>query len=256
VLGLLLALVLFRGAFTPEPGPDTRQYLLATILVMVLLGGFNSVREIVQDREVFRREVAVGVSARGFVLSQWLVLGFIAILQAVVVHLVASSRQLGSLGSGALLASGELELMLALAGVGIVSVGIGLVISAVVSDTAKALTMLPLVILATLLLSGLVVPTSGRVGIQEVTYLNPVQWGGSAAAVAVDLRAAERCPAGPVDSTSSEVAANDACTNARWERSAMAQTINLSLLAAWAVVLLLAAGLAAKWSLNRPLSRS
>jgi energy-coupling factor transporter ATP-binding protein EcfA2 len=257
VLGVLLSLVLFQGAFTPEPGPETRQYLLATILVMVLLGGFNSVREIVQDRGVFRREVAVGVSAHGFVLSRWLVLGFIAIVQAAVLHLVASSRQPGSPGSGALLASGELELVLALAGVGVVSVGIGLLLSAMVSDTAKALTTLPLVILAALLLSGLVVPTSGRVGIQEVTYLNPVQWGGSAAAIAVDLRAAEGCPPtfpGAPAQVSDDVDANDACTNARWERSASAQTINFSLLVAWAFILLFTAGLAARWTMRRPLT--
>jgi ABC-type multidrug transport system ATPase subunit len=257
VLGLLLSLVLFRGAFGPDfPTSDTRQYLLATILVMVLLGGFNSVREIVQDREVFRREVAVGVSAQGFVLSRWLVLGFIAIFQAVLLHLVASSRQIGSIRSGALLAAGNLELMLALAGVGVASVGIGLLISAMVSDTAKALTALPLVILAALLLSGLVVPTSGRTGIQELTYLNPVQWGGSAAAVAVDLRASEACPPGPVSAVIGGPAAEiEACTNARWERSATTQTVNFTMVVAWSFVLLLAAGFASGWTMGRPLRR-
>jgi hypothetical protein len=257
VLGLLLSFVLFQGAFSPQVSTDRRQYLLATILVMVLLGGFNSVREIVQDREVFRREVAVGVSAYGFVLSRWLVLGVTAVMQAVVLHLTASLRQLDSPGSGALLASGSLELMLALAGIGVVSVGIGLLISATVSDTAKALTALPLVILATLLLSGLVVPTSGRVGIQEVTYLNPVQWGSSAAAVSVDLRASTGCPpslAG-VD-VPDELPGGEACTNDRWERSASTQAINFAGLVGWSLLLLFLAGFASRWTMGRPLRRS
>ena len=261
-LGLLLSAVLFREAFAPEPGPATRQYLLATVLAMTWLGGSNSVREIVQERDVFRREMAVGVSAMAYVLSRWIVLGIATIFQAVVLHLVASSRQLNNIGSGAIISSGQLELIAALAGVGVASVGIGLFISAQVSDTSKALTALPLVIIPTLLLSGLVVPTSGRMGIQEFTYLNPVQWGGSAAAVAVDLRGSEGCAPGDAITGGQGAAAagidpaNEACSNPRWERSASTQFLNFGLLMAWCLALLAGAGLIAGWTLKRPLRRS
>lgn len=251
LLGLLLSLVLFRDAFGSVPGTATRQYLLATVLAMTWLGASNSVREIVQERDVFRREMAVGVSAMAYVLSRWLVLSFATVLQAVVLHLVASISQQNAIGSGSLLASGQLELMIALAGVGVASVGIGLFISAIVNDTAKALTALPLVIIPTLLLSGLVVPTSGRSGIQEFTYLNPVQWGGSAAAVAVDLRASEGCPpAGEPNQPSIE-----ACSNPRWERTQNNQIINMSLLGIWSIGLLIVAGLATNFTMKRPLRR-
>ncbi|MDH3678503.1 MAG: FHA domain-containing protein [Acidimicrobiia bacterium] len=263
LLGLLLSLVLFRDAFGPEAGPSaTRQYLLATVLAMTWLGGSNSVREIVQERDVFRREWAVGVSATAQVLSKWLVLGFATIVQAVVLHLVASTRQLDSIDSGALLANGEIELILALAGIGVASVGVGLLISALVDDTAKALTMLPLVIIPVLLLSGLVVPTAGRAGVQELTYLNPVQWGGSAAAVAVDLRNSEGCnlpgggPAGDADAPLNlPGGAGEACDNPRWERSMSTQTVNFVLLVAWSLGLLFLAAAAARWSMGRPLRR-
>jgi hypothetical protein len=264
LLGGLLAAVLFTDAFGPSPAPSaTRQYLLATVLAMTWLGGSNSVREIVQERNVFRREMAVGVSPMAHVLSRWIVLGVATMLQAVVLHLVASSRQEDSIGSGALLANGQIELILALAGIGVASVGIGLLISALVSDTAKALTILPLVIIPVLLLSGLVVPTSGRAGVQELTYLNPVQWGGSAAAVAVDLRNAEGCnlPGGVLPDTDEDGVVNlppmqEACDNPRWERSASTQALNFSMLTGWSLALLLFAGLAAKWSMGRPLRRS
>ncbi len=264
ILGGLLAAVLFTEAFGPNPAPSaTRQYLLATVLAMTWLGGSNSVREIVQERNVFRREMAVGVSPMANVISKWIVLGFATIVQAVVLHLVASIRQVDSIGSGALLANGQIELILALAGIGVASVGIGLLISALVDDTAKALTMLPLVIIPVLLLSGLVVPTSGRAGVQELTYLNPVQWGGSAASVAVDLRNAEGCnlPGGlPADAGESQgldlPPMQEACDNPRWERATSTQALNFSMLAGWSLALLLLAGAAAKWTMGRPLRRS
>ena len=267
ILGGLLAAVLFTEAFGPSPAPSaTRQYLLATVLAMTWLGGSNSVREVVQERNVFRREMAVGVAPMANVISKWIVLGLATIVQAVVLHLVASIRQVDAIGSGALLANGQIELILALAGVGVSSVGIGLLISALVDDTAKALTMLPLVIIPVLLLSGLVVPTSGRAGVQELTYLNPVQWGGSAAAVAVDLRNAEGCnaPGGVLPGAEADGADDaalelppmqEACDNPRWERATSTQALNFAMLVGWSLALLLFAGMAAKWTMGRPLRR-
>ena len=262
LLGLLLSFVLFTRAFGPSPEPSaTRQYLLATVLAMTWLGGSNSVREIVQERDVFRREMAVGVSPFGHVLSKWIVLGVATMVQAVVLHVVASWRQEEPIGAGALIGSGQLELLAALAGIGVASVGVGLLISALADDTAKALTLLPLVIIPILLLSGLVVPTSGRTGVEELTYANPVQWGGSAAAVAVDLPNAEGCglPTPPPAADSGGPLAlppmSEACDNPRWERSAQTQGINLAMLGAWSLLMLVFAGLAAGWTMGRPTKR-
>ncbi|MEL7158088.1 MAG: FHA domain-containing protein [Actinomycetota bacterium] len=253
VLGVLLAMVLFRDAFSDLPNQGARQYLLATVLAMTWLGGSNSVREIVQDRDVFRRELAVGVSAFAFVLSRWVVLGAATIVQAIVLHLVASSRQREPLGPGVVIGNGQLEMILALAGIGLASVGVGLLISAAASDTSKALTILPLVIIPMLLLSGLVVPTSGRTGIQEVTYLNPVQWGGSAGAVTVDLKNASGCNRPGAGQGGGFV--SQACDNPRWEPTTGTQGLNLGMLGLWSVVLLLLTGAAAGWTLRRPLRR-
>ncbi|MFV0258426.1 MAG: FHA domain-containing protein [Acidimicrobiales bacterium] len=286
ILGLILSLLLYRDAFGPETGPGARQYLLATVLSMTWLGGSNSVREIVDDREVFRREAAVGVSSVGFVLSKWVVLAAATVFQAVVLHLMASLRQEYPLGDGVLIPSGTLELMVALAGVGVVSVGMGLVISALSSDTPRALTIMPLVIIPALLLSGLVVPTSGRPGVEQLTYLNPVQWGGAMAAVTVDLPRSEGCddlivapPAGTtapdgtapdgttadgtavdgtaVDGTAADGAFSEpeSCSNPRWEHRRPTQVVNLTVLTYWVLGLAAAAAWAARWTFSRPVNR-
>ncbi|MFV0524346.1 MAG: FHA domain-containing protein [Acidimicrobiales bacterium] len=280
ILGLILSLLLYRDAFGPETGPGARQYLLATVLSMTWLGGSNSVREIVDDREVFRREAAVGVSSVGFVLSKWVVLATATVFQAVVLHLMASLRQEYPLGDGVLIPSGPMELMVALAGVGVVSVGMGLVISALSSDTPRALTIMPLVIIPALLLSGLVVPTSGRAGVEQLTYLNPVQWGGAMAAVTVDLPRSEGCndlvPVSPGDpngtapdgAVAAPAAAPDSggeadaafstpesCDNPRWEHRRPTQVVNLTVLTYWVLGLAAVAAWAARWTFSRPVNR-
>ncbi|MEZ5409781.1 MAG: FHA domain-containing protein [Acidimicrobiales bacterium] len=252
VLGAVLAAVLFRNAFVEGSGQATRQYLLATVLAMSWLGGSNSVREIVQERDVFRREMGVGVSATAFVVSRWIVLSAATAVQAIVLHVVASSRQENDIGQGALLRAGQIELILALIGIGVMSVGIGLLISALVTDTPRALTLLPLVIIPTLLLSGLVVPTSGRAGVQELTYLNPVQWGSSAAAVSVDIQTAENCNL--PGNTNAQF--NATCSNDRWDRTAATQGLNFSMIVFWSVALLGLASWCTGWTMSRPIKRS
>ena len=101
------------------------------------------------------------------------------------------------------------------------------------------------------------VPTADRTPIQELTYLNPVQWGGSAAAVVIDIQAAEGCdlPAAPgsEDGQFLSISAEDTCNNDRWQRAPRSvQMINLTVLWLSVVALLGLAGGSAAWSLGRP----
>lgn len=253
VLGALLAVVLFRDAFSPLPNQGARQYLLATVLAMTLLGGFNAVREIVQDRDVFRRELAAGVSAFAFVLARWVVLSVITVVHAVVLHAVASLRQRDPLGEGVLIGWGHLEFLLALSAIGVGSVGVGLLISASASDSARALTALVMLIIPMLFLSGMVVPTSGQAGIEQATYLNPVQWGGSAGAVTIDLQNASGCNAPGAAQDTGALAR--ACDNSRWDPTTSTQALNLGMAWGMAILLLILTGATTGWTLRRPLNR-
>ncbi len=269
VLGVLLAFVLNRGAFEAVSGSAAREYLVAMVLAMTLIGVLNSVREIVQDRPVFRREFAVGVSSTAFVLSRWIVLTSIVLVQSLVLVLVGSSRQTSRLGDGVLIGSGLLELLVAIAGIGVASVGIGLIISAFVSDTPKALTMFPLVVIPAMLLSGLVVPTSGRTGVEQMTYLNPIQWGSSAAASVVDLPGSENCSAAgtqPVNLPNgligeeellgdAQASLSPSCTNSRWSRTTGSQSANFFMQFVFNLMLVAIAAYGARRSLARPLRR-
>ncbi len=288
ILGLVLALVLQRNAFTPSVtglNIATYYYVLANILIMSWLGGTSSVRELVDERSAFIREQAVGVSSTAFVLSKWVVLAGAALIQAISLHLIASSRQLDRPVQGVLISSGDIEFILALAGIGLASVGVGLVISSLVKDTARALVILPLALVIAVLFSGLFIPTDGQPGLEQASLANPIQWGGAAGSTTVDLLKSNNCLSkeeNPDQLTDQqlddlldgleldddlrargEIIRNDIdsaqrgslnCSQ-RWIRTTSNQILNFSMLALLSVIMLMAAGFATHWSLSKPQNR-
>jgi ABC-type multidrug transport system ATPase subunit len=243
VLGVLFALVLSTNVFGPSLRPSTaaREFVLAVVLAMVWIGASNSIREIVKERTTFLRERAVGVAPSSLVASRWAVLAGITVIQAAVLYLAAAVRQRTPVGEGALLGSGTVELILALAAVGLASVGIGLVISGFVQDSNKAMAALPIVLIPVILFSGLLIPTSGKPVLEQLSYVDPVQWGSSAAAVTSDVLAKEGCNPTGLEAQLQQalLGRTISCTNSRWQVDASTQTVNLGL-AAVAVVVLVA----------------
>lgn len=235
VLGFLFAAVLSRQVFIAPlvPRTNAREFVLAALLAMVWIGASNSVREIVKERRTFLRERAVGVSAVSLVASRWLVLSIITIGQAVVLYYTATSRQQRPLTDGVLLGDsfggGPVEMMIALSLVGLASVGIGLLISALVSDVNKAMAILPIVLIPVVLFSGLLIPTTGRIGVEQISWINPVMWGSSAAAVVADVLTNEGCDPNDLQTVIQQalLGRTVSCTNPRWQQTSGTQAVNL-----------------------------
>jgi ABC-type multidrug transport system ATPase subunit len=232
VLGLLFAAVLSTRAFVPslQPTTRTREFVLAVVLAMAWIGASNSIREIVKERSTFLRERAFGVAPSALVASRWLVLGLITVVQSVVLYLAATSRQQEPPGTGVLLSSGTVELMASVVLIGLASVGLGLVVSGLVSDANRAMAILPLVLIPVILFSGLLIPVTGRIGVEQVSYLNPIQWGASAAASTTDLLAQEGCNPTGFEAQLQEffLGRTITCTNTRWQPTVATQVVNFA----------------------------
>ena len=233
ILGLLFAAVLDTNVFSIGLRPSTaaREFVLAVVLAMAWIGASNSIREIVKERKTFLRERAVGVSAGALVASRWVVLSAITIVQAVVLYFAAVSRQSTPPDQGVLLGRGPLELMAALIVVGLAGVGIGLVISGAVTDAAKSMAVLPIVLIPVILFSGLLIPTSGSFPLQLLSWIDPIQWGSSAAAVTSNVLEKEGCNPTGLQAQLQQVLLGRtiSCTNPRWQPTALTQSLNLAL---------------------------
>ena len=188
ILGVLMLAVLGSGNLN-QAGHGGRggTAILALILGSTYLGASNSIREIVKERQILVRERAVGLSAAAYVLSKAALLGVLTAVQAAILTLFVVARQ-GGPDQGALIGSGRIELFLVATASGIAAMALGLALSALVSNADKALTLLPVVLLAQFLLSGALLPLNTP-GLAELSYLSSARWGYSAGASTANLDA-------------------------------------------------------------------
>ena len=161
VLGvLLLAFVTPYGLDRPHDALGQKIPLSATGMAVLLttcvtwLGMSNSIREIVKERRILARERRAGLSAWAYVGSKLAVLGPLVAIQAAAVAAIAVQRQRVP-GSGAVLPSGIVELVVAMSMAGLCAVTMAMFVSAVVRTADKALAVLPMIVVVEFVLSGL-----------------------------------------------------------------------------------------------------
>ena len=151
----------------------------ATAMFLVLgatwLGAAAAVREIVKERHILLREKSSGLSLRSYVGSKALVIGALCVAQSVAVTIVACSRQAVPAHGGAL-GIGLLEIVIAVALSALAAVVLGLVLSAVVSSTDKAMTLLPLTLVGQLVLCGAWIKVTAP-GLRQLGALTSAHWG-------------------------------------------------------------------------------
>ena len=133
-------------------GTNDGKTLFIAAIISIWFGANNSIREIVAEEAIYRRERQANLRIAPYLLSKFAVLSGAALIQCVAFAgiLVALDRVRGG-DFGAMLL---LLFLTSLAGV-----AVGLFFSALVGSTEKAMTVLPLILIPQLLLSGFFKPT-------------------------------------------------------------------------------------------------
>ncbi|MHA3702048.1 ATP-binding cassette domain-containing protein [Jatrophihabitans sp. YIM 134969] len=170
-----------------QPNRDAPTVLLVLILCACFMGMANSVREVVKERTIYRRERAIGLSLPAYLGSKVIVLSVLTAPQAVVFTLI------GVLGRtpdrSALLGSSLVETLIALVMTALASVMLGLLVSTLVNSADKTMPLLVLITMAQLVLSGGLIPVAGKVGLEQVAWLSPARWGYAAVSSSIDMNA-------------------------------------------------------------------
>ncbi|HXG94237.1 MAG TPA: FHA domain-containing protein [Blastocatellia bacterium] len=146
LIALMVALILGGSLNDPKT-------LFISAVVSIWFGGNNAIREIVAETDIYMRERLVNLKIPSYVFSKFFVLGAIAFIQTLlfVIILVAFGR---------LNSADFLILMLILYLTALGGISLGLFFSALVKSTEKAMTVLPLILIPQLLLSGFFKPLS------------------------------------------------------------------------------------------------
>jgi ABC transport system ATP-binding/permease protein len=176
-LGLLVRVIPAPQGLTGPDNVDATSLLLVLAVGACLSGTANAIWEIVKERAVYARERSAGLSAGAYLLSKLVILGVLSGVQAVVLVAIGLvGRPLPA--QGAFLKHLPLvELMLAMFALGIASMALGLLISALVDTSDKAMPLLVVVVMFQVVLSGGVFSLSGKVGLEQVAWISPSRWG-------------------------------------------------------------------------------
>ncbi|MBW8805317.1 MAG: ATP-binding cassette domain-containing protein [Catenulisporales bacterium] len=181
---------------TPRTNTDAPTVLLVLAVGACLTGAANAVRELIKERGVYERERAAGLSRSAYVMSKAIVLGVITAAQTIVLSAVCIlPRRLPAHG---LVISGTPipELMIATVLLGVTSMLLGLVVSAVVRTTEKTMPLLVLIAIVEVVFCGSLFPLFHSPALEQLAWLSPSRWAVAAEAATINLPAITGPPQG------------------------------------------------------------
>ena len=152
--------------------------LFFVVVSCVWFGTSNAAREIVTERAIYLRERMVNLSLVNYVLSKYLVLAFVCVLQCTMLLAIVFFSLGFSGGMSAFFA--ELAVMIA---VSLNAAALGLLLSAGVSSAEAAMALTPIALIPQVVLGGLMVPMTTNPLLRPLMMLMPSRWGFQGAVV-------------------------------------------------------------------------
>ena len=131
---------------------------------------------------MFRREQAVGLSTSAYLAAKIIVFGLAAAILTAILFTIVIAVKGGPVHGAVLLHNATVELYVGVAATAIVSAIIGLALSTLGNRLREVLPLLVPVILASLLFDGEPGSAGGQVGLQQISWFVPAQWGFAASA--------------------------------------------------------------------------
>ncbi len=178
--GLSLAKAIEK--ISTQPG----QLLVLLIIGGALMGCASSIREIVKEQAIYRREHGIGLSGGAYLASKLAVLGAIASAQGLILGLLGVAF-LPPPDQSVVMPWPRIEVAVAVVAVTVVSMILGLLISALISNADRGMPLLVLVVMAQLVLCGGMFAVKDRVPLEQLAWLSPSRWAYAMAASTVDL---------------------------------------------------------------------
>ncbi len=193
IIALMLALVFKRNDFNRTGGDygSAKTLVFLMVIVAVWFGTSNAAREIVKESSVYRRERRIGLKLAPYIFSKLAVQSLIVLFQiALLVGIVWAGL---GLGSPSLESVFYLYLTLVLTALG--GTTLGLLISAATSNSDRATSFVPIVLIPQIIFSGAVVSFErmGLIG-EWLSNLMISKWGYQATGRILDLDTVSSTP--------------------------------------------------------------
>ena len=176
-----------RGTAANEPA----QIVMLLSLSAVFMGAALTVRDLVGERAIFRREQAAGLSASAYLAAKIAVYSVTAAVQTVVVFGIVVIGKGAPTRGAVVLGNPTLELYVTLAATAAVSAVMGLALSAAAKSQDQIMPMLVVTVMLAFVFCGGLIPVTGRTVLDQLSWLMPARWGFAASASTIDIRTVE-----------------------------------------------------------------
>lgn len=177
---------------------ESVQMLFLVVTIALWFGSISAAREIVKERAVIARELAVGVRVSAYVLSKLAVLLVVAGVQTLALIAIAFALRPLHAPAGDTLVATTLLVLTAFAGV-----GIGLAASSFARSEDQAVSFIPLLLVPQLLYGGALVPLPEIAQpLRAMSAVIVAQWALAGGGTAIDMQA--RIERDPVFSKASD----------------------------------------------------
>jgi ABC-type multidrug transport system ATPase subunit len=185
-----------RGDAPDEPG----SILTLLIMAAVFMGTALTIRDLVGERPIFRREQAVGLSTTAYLGAKIAVFCGFAIVQSIIATTITLLGKGAPTRPAVLLGNATFELYVTVAATCIAAAIFGMVLSSLARSNEQIMPLLVVSLMAQLVLSGGMVPVTDRVFLDQLSWAIPSRWGYAASASTVDLWTVMPGPVGQKDS--------------------------------------------------------
>ncbi|WP_242669966.1 ATP-binding cassette domain-containing protein [Mycobacterium decipiens] len=206
---------------TSQTPDEAAQILTLLSIAAVFMGTALTIRDLIGERAIFRREQAVGLSTWAYLGAKLAVFSVFAIIQA------AIATGIVLLGKGAptqpavLLGNPSFELFVAVAATCVASAILGLILSSIARSNEQIMPLLVVSLMLQLVLAGGLIPVTDRIVLDQLSWAVPARWGYAASAATVNLRELVPASLSPEDS--------------HWTHSRNAWVFDMAMLAALSV---------------------
>ncbi|MHA7651581.1 ATP-binding cassette domain-containing protein [Mycobacterium sp. ML4] len=215
-----------RGFGFAEANSDTpdeaAQILNLLSIAAVFMGTALTIRDLIGERPIFRREQAVGLSTSAYLGAKVSVFCAFAIVQAAIATAIVLLGKGAPTQRALLLGNPSFELFVSIAATCVASAILGLLLSSITRSNEQIMPLLVVSLMLQLVLAGGVVPVTNRMFLDQLSWLVPARWGYAASAATVDLRDLVPGSVSPEDS--------------HWTHSRPAWLFDMAMLAALSVV--------------------
>ncbi|HSS25572.1 MAG TPA: ATP-binding cassette domain-containing protein [Mycobacterium sp.] len=185
---------------TGDSGGEAATILMLLTMAAAFMGTALTIRDLIGERPIFRREQAVGLSTMAYLLAKIAVFCAFAIVQAAIATAIVVLGKGTPTRPAVLLGNATVELFVAVAATCVAAAMLGLLLSGLARSNEQIMPLLVVSLMMQMVLCGGMVPVTNRIFLDQLSWLVPSRWGYAAQASTVDLWTVAPGPQSPRDS--------------------------------------------------------